>query len=125
MCLQQDNVVWSVAFLELSAYGFHDSGMHWLIDSVSADTGSRVTLFNRVSWLNAISHCVCLVLAHHVAALSLGTQLLLSCRLRTRLIKVGCIKAELGMIGERAISVLRLVKPFKLRLPVVVDRCVM
>lgn len=42
-------------------------------------------------------------------------------RLRTRLVKLGCIIAEPGMLGDKAISVLRLVKPFKLQVPVVVD----
>eukprot|EP00775_Hariotina_reticulata_P010957 gene10957-11111_t len=42
-------------------------------------------------------------------------------RLRTRLCKLGCISAEPGMLGDKAISVLKFIKPYTLRLPVVVD----
>jgi hypothetical protein len=36
-------------------------------------------------------------------------------------VKLGCIVAAPGLLGDKAISVLRLVKPFKLQVPVVVD----
>eukprot|EP00879_Flechtneria_rotunda_P014416 GHRR01015064.1.p1 GENE.GHRR01015064.1~~GHRR01015064.1.p1 ORF type:complete len:421 (+),score=158.19 GHRR01015064.1:280-1542(+) len=42
-------------------------------------------------------------------------------RLRNRLVKLGCIVVEPTMVGNKAIVVVRLVKPFKIRLPVVLD----
>jgi hypothetical protein len=65
--------------------------------------------------------CMVVVACSDTRVCALALLRVAPCRLRTRLVKLGCIIAEPGMLGDKAISVLRLVKPFKLQVPVVVD----
>jgi hypothetical protein len=36
-------------------------------------------------------------------------------RLRLRLVKLGCISLETGLLGNKALSVIKLLKPYKLK----------
>lgn len=42
-------------------------------------------------------------------------------RLRVRLLKMGCITAQAGMLGEKTLSVLRLIKPYRPHMAAVLD----